>query len=349
MASSSFAFRALLKKINPDSSHAEVAQRLPGEVRDWLKEHDYETVAPHSRLIGSYGRQTAILDIKDVDTLLFLPDSAQERTPEAVLRELKSLLDDYPDASAEAAPQRRSIRLDFADHDLCMDIVGAVAKEGIDQPLWVPDRQKKDWIQSDPLGYGKSLSVANNDHGKKLVPLIKLMKGWRDVHMVTRRPKSYLLEVIVYWSVVDGHVVLPGKSTAENVCDLFEHLAAKWEELMDEGDGVPRVKDPQLGFVLSTGWQRSHFETFMRRVREAAAAARKAVDAETDEDASGHWAKVFGDLWPTEEEVKEEARAAVPAARPGTAHISSSGRVGAAAGAASFLSRSTTYHGPTER
>lgn len=349
MASSGFSFRALLTKINPDSSRAEVAQRLPGQVRDWLKEHDYETVAPHSRLIGSYGRQTAILDIKDVDTLLFLPDSALERTPEAVLRELKSLLDDYPDASAEAAPQRRSIRLDFTGHGLCMDIVGAVASEGTDKPLWVPDRQKKKWIQSDPLGYGKSLSAANSDHEKKLVPLIKLMKGWRDEHMVTRRPKSYLLEVVVYQAVTNANVALRGKSTAESVCDLFEHLVEKWKDLMEEGEGVPRVLDPQLGFVLSTGWERSHFETFMRRAREAAAAARKAVDAESDEDATRHWAKVFGDLWPTEEEVKEEARAAAPMAQPGSACVSSSGRVGAAAGAGSFLSRPTTYHGPAER
>lgn len=349
MASSRFAFSALLKKVNPDSSRAEVAQRLPGQVRDWLKEHDYQTVAPHSRLIGSYGRQTAIKDIKDVDTLLFLPEAALERTPEAVLRELKGVLDDYPDATAEAAPQRRSIRLDFTAHELRMDIVGAVAKDGTDKPLWVPDRQKKEWIRSDPLGYGKSLSDANADHGDKLVPLVKLAKGWRDVHMVTRRPKSYLLEVIVYQAVVNGHVALSGKSTAENVCDLFEHLAAKWKDLMDEENGVPRVLDPQLGFVLSTGWDRSHFETFMRRVREAAAAGRKAVDADSDEDAYPHWARVFGDLWPTKEEVKEEARSAEPATGPGKSYVSRTGEISSTVAAGSFLTRATTFHGPISR
>ncbi|MEJ2422814.1 MAG: nucleotidyltransferase [Acidobacteriota bacterium] len=207
MASSRFGFSALLKKVNPDSDRTEVAQRLPGDVRDWLKEHEFETRAPHSRLIGSYGRQTAITDIKDVDTLLFLPEEANERTPESVLRELKSVLDEYPDASAEASPQRRSIRLDFRNEGLCMDIVGAVAQDGIDKPLWIPDRQKTKWIESDPLGYARSLSKANADHGAKLVPLIKLVKAWRDEHMTFRRPKSYLLEVIVFQAVTAGSIV----------------------------------------------------------------------------------------------------------------------------------------------
>ena len=70
MASSRFAFSALLKKVNPPSDRAAVAQRLPGEVREWLKEHEFPTVAPHTRLIGSHGRKTAITNIKDVDTQL---------------------------------------------------------------------------------------------------------------------------------------------------------------------------------------------------------------------------------------------------------------------------------------
>ena len=177
MASSRFAFSALLKKVNPSDDRLTAAQRLPGEVREWLKEHDFETASPHSRLIGSYGRHTAIGEIKDVDTLVFLPDEALDRTPESVLRELKTVLSEYPDASAEASPQRRSIRLDFPAHDLCLDIVGAVADEGLEAPLRIPDRSKQEWINSDPLGYGKSLSAANADHAKKLIPLIKLVKA----------------------------------------------------------------------------------------------------------------------------------------------------------------------------
>ena len=345
MASSRFAFSALLKKVNPPSDRAAVAQRLPGEVREWLKEHEFPTVAPHTRLIGSHGRKTAITNIKDVDTLLFLSEEALDRTPESVLRELKALLDDYPDAFAETAPQRRSIRLDFPLHDLSLDIVGAVADGGLEKPLWVPDRSKQQWLQSDPLGYGRTLSSANADADAKLVPLVKLAKAWRDEQMVSRRPKSYLLEVIVFSAVDSGAVDLKGRSTGQNVCDLFEHLASKWEKLMDGGDGVPRVLDPQLNTVLSASWERSHFETFMRRLRESAKDARAALDADTDEDAAPNWKKVFEGLWPTEAEVKAEALEAAHSAQPGTARISNAGAVSSAAVAGSFVSRPTTFHG----
>ena len=344
MASSSFAFRALLKKVNPDSTRVDLASRLPGEVRDWLKDQDFETVSPHSRLIGSYARQTAITEIKDVDTLIFLPTDVVDRTPESVLRELKSVLDDYPDASVEASAQRRSIRLDFQLHDLCMDIVGAVAQGGLDSALSIPDRQKAKWIQSDPLGYGASLSVSNGTHGSNLIPLIKLVKAWRDEHMIYRRPKSYLLEVIVFHAVTDGSVTLVGQSTAQNVCDFFEHIQAKWETLMDKGDGVPRVLDPQLNTVLK--WERSHFETFMRRVGEAARSARAAIDAEDDELADPHWQAVFPNLWPTADERQAEARHAAKIATPGTAFVSPTGRVASVAAVGAVQSRPTTFHGP---
>ncbi|MGH8543566.1 MAG: nucleotidyltransferase domain-containing protein [Gammaproteobacteria bacterium] len=345
MAFSSFAFRALLKKINPDPTRAELAQRLPGEVRDWLKDHEFETRSPHSRLIGSYGRHTAHGDIKDVDTLLLLPVEALAYTPESVIRELKGVLDEYPDATAEASPQRRSIRLNFHAHRLCMDIVGAVAEEGIDHPLWVPDREKRKWIASDPLGYGRSLSAENAGHGEKLVPLIKLVKAWRDEQMVYRPPKSYLLEVIVFQAVTGGAIVLKGRSTAENVGAFFEHIETKWKKLLDEGGGVPRILDPQLANVISGGWEHSHFEAFMRRVEEAARAARAAVNADTDELAELQWKKVFRSLWPTPEEVEEEARAAAAAATPGKVYITASGGVSATATVGAMRSQPTTFHG----
>ena len=343
MATCRFAFDALLKKINPSSGRVDVAKRLHGEVRDWLEEHEYETCSPHSRLIGSYARHTAICDIKDVDVLVFLPESALDRTPESVLRELKGVLQEYPNATVETSPQRRSIRMDFPEEDCTIDIVPAVAKDGIEKPLQIPDRRQREWIRSDPLGYGDTLSAANADHGRKLVPEVKLSKAWRDEQMQRRKTKSYLLEVIVYQAVTGGVITLAGKSTAQNLCDFFEYIEAKWRSLMDEGSGTPRVRDPQLGTILK--WERSHFETFMRRIREAARAARKALDAESNEDAAKEWEKVFGDLWPTPEEVEEVAQRAAANAQPGDAFVSATGAVGTLTSVGGIRSRATTFHG----
>ena len=343
MADSRFAIDALLKKINPSPERVTVVKDLHAEVREWLEEHDYETCSPHTRLIGSYARYTAICDIKDVDVLVFLPVSALDRTPESVLRELKKTLEEYPDSTLETSPQRRSIRMDFLDLDCTIDIVPAVAEDGIDEPLRIPDRRQKEWIRSDPLGYGKSLSSANADHGGKMVPDIKLAKGWRDEQMQRRKTKSYLLEVIMFHAVTGGNVELAGRSTAQNLCDFFEYIEAKWRSLMDQGSGTPRVLDPQLGTVLK--WERPHFETFMRRIREAAKAARKAIDTDSEQDAAEQWEKVFGDLWPTAEEVEEEARHAAEEGQPGSAFVGATGAVGTSAAVGGFRSPPTTFHG----
>ena len=343
MADCRFAFDALLKKINPSSDRVDVVKDLHAAVRDWLQEHDYETCSPHSRLIGSYARHTAICDIKDVDVLVFLPATALDRSPESVLRELKAILEEYPDSTVETSPQRRSIRMGFPNEECSVDVVPAVAEDGLDQPLLIPDRRQQNWILTDPLGYGEALSAANADSGKKLVPQIKLSKAWRGEQMQRRKTKSYLLEVIVYHAVTGGAVTLAGKSTAQNLCDFFEHIEGKWGWLMDQGTGTPRVLDPQLGTVLK--WERSHFETFMRRIRDASRWARKALDAESEQEAAEEWKEIFGDLWPTPEEVEEEARCAAQEGQPGTAFVAATGAVGTPAAVGGFQSPATTFHG----
>ena len=163
--------------------------------------------------------------------------------------------------------------------------------------------------------------------------------------MKTRRPKSYVLEVMVLNAVEQDLITLEGKSTAENLTDFFEHIKAKYANLVDNSDGVPRVLDPQLGHVISLHWERSHFETFMRRVRETAKAARRALDADDEETASSEWKKVYEDLWPTEEEVKQEARMEATHIRPGRTSITRSGGVVGYGSAATLKTKPTTFHG----
>jgi hypothetical protein len=96
---------------------------------------------------------------------------------------------------------------------------------------------------------------------------------------------------------------------------------------MENGDGVPRIYDPQLGHLISGGWTRAEFETFMRRVREADRAAQRAVAAETEEAAAEEWKRVFGECWPTDEEVEEGAESEAAAIGPGVSQIAPTGLV----------------------
>lgn len=337
-------FRALLKNINPSQDRLDLASSLPGDVRTWLKEHDFKTSAPHTRLIGSYGRSTAILDIKDVDILLFLPESELDRTPNAVLLEIGKLLADYPDATINTVGQRRSIRLEFPEHGLHLDIVPAVLSGSLEEPLKVPDRPQAEWVDSDPLGYGKRLSNLNGEKGGKVVHLAKLAKAWRDVQMKVRRPKSYVLEIMVLYASEGGDITFDGESTESTLGQFFAHIVEKYRDLMDNGKEAPRIRDPQIpNHFITKGWERAHFETFMRRIREADKEAQKALAAETVATAEEHWKAIFGELWPTPEEVKAAALEETSRYQPGRAVVGASGLVvGSKTG---VVSQPTKFHG----
>jgi hypothetical protein len=337
-------FQALLSKINPPPDRVTLVSGRVERVRDWLREHEFATKAPHTQLSGSYSRHTAIEMIPDVDVLLFVPDDQLERTPNAVLLEVNSVLQDYPSAVTNTEGQRRSARLEFPTDHLYLDIVPAAAKNGLDQVLRVPDRQQQKWILSDPLGYAARLTKLNQANGDKVVPLIKLVKAWRDEQMERRRPKSYVLEVMLLYAVEDGDIVLCDRSVAENVHDAFAYITEKYADLMDNGTEAPRIPDPQVsGHYITRGWERSHFETFMRRGREARRAAARALAAQDDAAASEEWKRVFGSRWPSEDEVRLAIHQEAAAHQPGTVRIAQSGRI--IGGPAVIATRPTRFHG----
>jgi hypothetical protein len=335
----------LLKKINPPKERRDLARDLVRDLRNWLQDHDFGTVDPHTLLIGSYARSTAVLWIKDVDVLVLLPESALERTPHAVLLELRKVLEGYPDAVVSALGQRRSIRIEFEEYDFFLDVVPAVAPDGLDEPLKIPDRPKAEWIDSDPLGYMERLSALNQEHARGVVRLIKLIKAWRDEQMKIRRPKSYMLEVMVVNAIEDERISLDGESWPSVLAQLFSHWAAKYHGLMEDGEGVPRIYDPQLGHLISAGWTRPEFETFMHRVREAERAARRALAAETEVAAAEEWKRVFGACWPTDDEVEQEAEHEAAERGPGRSKIASVGWVTGPAAARTIATQRTSYHG----
>jgi len=337
-------FNALQKKIEPAEARAHLASTRVGEVRDWLKDNEFETESPHTRLSGSYSRSTAIEVIPDVDVLMFVPVDQLDRTPNAVLLQLHEVLQDYPAAAINTEGQRRSVRLEFPADDLYLDIVPAVAEEGLDKALKVPDRPQEEWIPSDPLGYAERLTNLNQTNGEKVVPLIKLMKAWRDEQMQRRRPKSYVLEVMLLYAVEDGKLALCDHSVAENVRDAFVYITDTYAELMDNSTAAPRISDPQIpNHFITKGWERSHFETFMRRAREAGRAAERALAAENEATASEDWKTVFGKRWPTDAEVNRTVREEAAAHQPGAAKIASTGRI--IGGAAVIATRPTRFHG----
>src|SRR4030067_3870088 len=278
-------FTGLLSNIQPSPKRIGLAQKIPDLIRNYLQSTDLiATVNPHSRLVGSYARNTAIKDIKDVDIIVFANSSYRkdkDNNPNTLLddlvtalRELPRVLGDefgYIDTELFLRRQRRSVHvcITLEEEPLDIDIVPAVLKGEIDDTLWVPDKDWNKWIESNPLGYGKYLSGLNKKHGGKVIPLVKMLKQWRDTQMIYRRPKSYWLECLIVNYVEDDQIIIDDKSHAEIFANLLKEIFDNYSNVIEKENKVPIIPDPMLRNNVAWNWERPEFETFMRRVDES--------------------------------------------------------------------------------
>jgi len=320
-------FNNLLINISPPKDRINNAETIPAEIRSFLEENDdLKTIDPYSRLIGSYARKTYVGDIKDVDILVFVDNEYEGDSPDFVLRHLKDILENYESQlSIEVSPQRRSIHMFFKSYDFHLDIVPALLPNGIENEVLIPDKSKEKWLKSHPIGYGKKLSELNSKNGQKVIPSIRLLKHWRDFHMIYKRPKSYWLECMIFHKLNKGKVQTEGKSLAEVFGELTDLIYEEYKEYLSDYEKVPWIKDPMLGNNVATNWERSHFEAFMNRMDETRKWAQKALEAEEKEEAVKYWQKIFGiDFFPTS--VEDYAKSTSSMLKAG-AFVNSSGHI----------------------
>lgn len=336
-------FSKFLMNIQPGLERVALAQAFPNGIRDYLQETDLiTTTQPHSRLTGSYARNTAIKNIKDVDIILFADSSYRDdgdKGPEELLDDLvtalkglpKALGDEsgYVDAELALRRQRRSVNvcITLIGELFAVDVVPAVLIGGANETFWIPDKEWNKWIKSNPLGYGKYLSALNKKYKDKVVPLIKMLKHWRDVQMIYRRPKSYWLECMVVKHIEDDRLIFDDKSHAELFSNLLQSIYGDLLPVWEDEDKVPIIPDPMLGNNVAWNWKRSEFETFMRRVDESRRWAERALNCEKDADAIDLWQKVFNkddeEYFPSN--VDDTLKALAEGSRVGTLRYTSTG------------------------
>ncbi len=138
-------FDELLTNIRPPQERLDAATTLPPLVRAYLEDHnEFETLFPHSRLVGSYAQHLSVGDVKDVDFLVRVDGSAKDNDPIAkdVIKQLKSALDDLPNAlqhngyaNIELDRARRSVHVYFPEDDFHLDVVPCIAPDGMEKPI----------------------------------------------------------------------------------------------------------------------------------------------------------------------------------------------------------------------
>lgn len=279
-------FKAFLSSIEPTDAHVTAAKCAHEKVREILRT-DEESKAAHktSFLSGSYARYTAIKDINDVDVIWVVDMDVSITHPDVVLAWLHGILSRH---YKETRPQGRSVGANAAKN-VWLDIVPATPVYADDGPLWIPDRDAKEWVQTHPKGQIAAGLEKNRTTNGYYVQVVKLMKAWKDrLPTESSRPKSYILETLVHKAIG-----IP-TSHARAVVSVLEGIKNSYG-IYRQVKVVPTISDPGFSTVnVAKRWSAADFEAFMAQVDTAAVTARKALD-ETDEATSRKlWRQLFG-------------------------------------------------------
>lgn len=264
------------------------------EQRDRVKAHLLSGLSVKEVFIsGSFGRRTAIRPLKDIDLFIVLNRSKHEdlyRSPRACLRKVREVLDKpYPDKELPTL-QRRSVNIQFSGTDIGFDVVPAFEDRYSPEVYEIPDRNPPDdrWIHSNPRKHKEHSTAANERTHGRAIPLVKALKHWNNAQKPKKALRSFHLELMVY-----AALQTKPESDAVGLMQLFEDLATRVMSPCPDPAGL--APDVAKDFPAD---RRQRAQALLR---EAAAIARKAVDAADSgrvEEAHFYWRSLFGERYP---------------------------------------------------
>ncbi len=280
-------FIGLLKNIEPDSNNVKLAKKSHEETRDFLiGDEEISKANPETFLSGSYARDTAINDIKDVDIILMINLDRNSTVPEVALSWVQaSLQNNY----SKVKLQGRSVNI-INDKGFSLDIVPSTPVSNRSGPLWIPDREAKSWVSTHPKNQIKFSSERNKGTEGYYVQLIKISKFWRD-RLVdeSAKPNSYIME-----SLISQCIVSKPDSYGSAVKDIFNYIHSTYQPYLSSGS-IPHISDPGYSSVnVAKRWKFEEFSSFMLAVENSYNVAKEALESEDEDESIKFWRKLFG-------------------------------------------------------
>jgi hypothetical protein len=263
-------------------------------------------------LSGSYARNTRLEPLNDIDIVAVVKSTAPwDDDPDEVIRAAaEAVRPDFPGCGIRYGAHAAKVTpKDPPIEGVHLDIVVAV-ETGSGTCLKISEREPEPgWKESDPEAHAAALSAANDQWGKRLVPLIKQIKHWN--RNTEGEPlQSFLVEALAL-RIFSGSGEL---SAAEMVQKFFSEAQ---NDILSP-TASPAVPNGYVDDGLTWAERAAHSTRF----GTASRTADEAIDAaETDESAAQEiWQGLFGDPFP--EPDKGERKAAIAAAlRSGVAGV----------------------------
>jgi hypothetical protein len=296
-------FKEFLHNIEPDEKAVKYAQKAHEPLREYLSsDKEFAGFFIDSFLYGSYRRQTAVGDIKDVD-IVILTNFSEEDKPNNALQKLKSALARYYEDPENPEYQRRSIRvndpLPGTDTEMTLDVIPAILMTDDESPLKVPDREVGEWIWSHPKGHMKHTSDLNKDNFSegRFVPLVKIVRWWwkhqcevNQPEVERPKPKGFWLECLTAENF---------DTTKHDYADHFIALLQNVYSKYKDEKSVPELDDPGLiNEKIKSSMTNEEFAKFIKILKTSLELATNAANTVDDAESSEKWQEVLGPKFP---------------------------------------------------
>jgi hypothetical protein len=308
------AFELFLTRITPTATQMDAAMRGHRTLREFLEGDPYfGSQIVTTFLNGSYARKTVINPIRDVDVIVVVGPEWLEEAPAKAMESLRrKLAQSYDDRRTRGRRRAVQIRLSVVD----FDVVLAVAINGLDATLRIPDRNRETWIETHP-NLQLELAVALNKATEgNYVRLVRLLKAWATQRVAAdARPKSFVLECLAYAVMREHPASFKGEIDAGFIA-LLDGIRRR-----DLGESwlfasTPRIPDPALPRVdVAERWSAESVRTFKERVSLALRRVQATTRARWEDTELKWWQDVFGEpfpsIWAVERWLRETRRAHV--------------------------------------
>jgi hypothetical protein len=269
--------------INAKTAHADVSAVL-------TKSQPLINLGINPVLIGSYAREVSIRRVKDVDVFGRLTTADENLRPGHAIDLFEEALEDEYDGRIER--QHRSIKVDFPNFNLAVDVVPArPCGDHWEIPRKTDQDNRASWKETNPLRLNELTSETNkaftlNDKGI-YVPTVKLVRQVRRF-WVGGQPGGFFFEILTYWAFNEGD--FDADSRAGYLVAALECIEQELPKARDDG-----LDDPTMdGHVISTKATEADFDVAIARIGEAADLARRALEEPDDCRSAVLWRQLLG-------------------------------------------------------
>ena len=283
------AFHAFLQTLELTDKEQAEASRQQNALRENLRKELGTSI--RDILSGSYSRKTAIRPLNDIDLFIILDPKvhAASYPPAPPLTCLQMIEAALKKAYPQHAPkiQGRSVHIDFKGTGIGYDVVPA-----FDEPKGgeykIPDRDRKEWIRTNPEKHKAACIAANERAGGKLNQLIKAAKRWNCRQPEAARLRSFHLEVMSYEAFSTGPASFP-----EGLAALFGFLADRVLKTCAEPAGIGPNIDAGM-----TQTERTAARTALLAAAKTAERALEHDKAGRMQEAHKEWRALLGNDYP---------------------------------------------------